>query len=208
MLPPSPAAVPPKPAPPPIDYKTVKPNEVGRIPVLMYHAIGEQALVPGARFDRNGLNIRVETFKAQLEKMYEAGWYPVNMRDALTAHMDVPAGKIPVVLTFDDGRGTQFYYRKDGSMDPNCAVAIMEEFHSTHPDWPLRGTFYLLPRSKWNPAPFYQERSAGKKLQHLLDDGFELANHSTTHHMMARLSPRVLEWEMANCIRYVKGLTP
>ncbi len=184
----------------------VQPNELGRIPILMYHAIGAPA-TRGARYDRQGLNIRPETFRNQLKLMYDAGWYPINMRDALSAHIDVPAGKIPVVLTFDDARGSQFFYRK-GRLDPTCAVAIMEDFHREHPDWPLRGTFYVMGASKWNPVPFYQDGLEAKKLQQLVKEGFEVANHSTSHRSMRRMNAGTLAWEMATCARYVKQREP
>ncbi len=173
----------------------------------MYHSIGAVSS-GGARYDRNGLNIPSEAFRNQLELMHDAGWYPINMRDALTAKIDVPAGKIPVVLTFDDARGSQFYYRKDGSMDPDCAVAILETFHAAHPDWPLRGSFYILPQSKWNPTPFYQPGQDAKKLQFLVTEGFEVANHSTSHRRMDRMDAHTLAWEMAECIRYVRKRVP
>jgi peptidoglycan/xylan/chitin deacetylase (PgdA/CDA1 family) len=187
--------------------RSIHPNELGRIPVLMYHAIGAPAS-GGPRYDRMGLNIAPETLRKHLDLMYDAGWYPVNMRDALTARMDVPAGKTPVVLTFDDARGTQFRLRKDGSLDPDCAVAILEQFHAEHPDWPLKASFYVLPRSKYNPPPFYQSGVEGKKLKYLVEKGFEVANHSTTHRLMRGLSARQLKWEMAQCIRYVRARAP
>lgn len=192
---------------PAIDLLKVRPNELGKIPVLMYHDIGADA-DEGPRYDRHGLNIPPDTFRKQLELMYAAGWYPVNMRDALTPRMDVPAGKIPVVLTFDDARGTQIHYKRDGSMDPNCAVAIMEQFHAEHPDWPLKASFYLLPKSKWNPVPFYQPGRETKKLQYLAKQGYELANHSTSHRRMDRMDAHLLAWEMAECARYVKKRAP
>lgn len=201
------AAPSPPSARPAIDVAKYRPNEVGLIPVLMYHAIGAAAY-NGTRYDRNGLNIAPETFRRHLKLMYEAGWYPVNMRDVLTPHLDVPAGKIPVVLTFDDARGTQLHYQADGTMDPDCAVAIMEAFHAEHPDWPLRGSFYLLPKSKWNPVPFYQQGTEKRKLQYLEQQGYELANHSTSHERMDRMSAARLAWEMAECVRYVHERVP
>lgn len=187
--------------------KVREPNELGRIPVVMYHAFGAPSS-RGTRYDRMGLNIAPETFRKQLQLMYDAGWYPVNMRDILTPRIVVPAGKTPVVLTFDDARGTQFTLKKDGTLDPDCGLAIMIEFNKRHPDWPLKGSFYVLPESKYNPVPFYQKGKAEQKLRTLVDMGFEVANHSTTHRMMARLTTRDLAWEMAECIRYVKKVAP
>ena len=182
-------------------------DEAGRIPILMYHSIGAHAN-RGARYDSQGLNIAPETFRKHLALMYAAHWYPVNMRDVLGSHLAVPAGQTPVVLTFDDARGSQFHYLPDGTVDPNCAVGILQAFHQEHPDWPLRGTFYVLPKSAWNPVPFWQPGRETKKLRALVADGFEVANHSTTHRMMTHLSGTELTWEMAECQRYVQERAP
>jgi peptidoglycan/xylan/chitin deacetylase (PgdA/CDA1 family) len=192
---------------PPARLAALRADETGRIPILMYHGIGGPAF-RGARYDSQGLNIAPETFRKQLALMYAAHWYPVNMRDVLTSHMEAPAGKTPVVLTFDDARGSQFHYLPDGTIDPNCAVGILEAFHQQHRDWPLRATFYVLPKSAWNPAPFWQPGRESKKLRALVADGFEVANHSTTHRLMTRLSGTELTWEMAECQRYVRDRAP
>ena len=182
-------------------------DEAGHIPILMYHAIDGPAF-HGARYDHNGLNIAAATFRKHLDLMYAAHWYPVNMRDVLTSRIDVPAGKTPVVLTFDDARGTQFHYLPDGTIAPNCAVGILEAFHQKHPDWPLRATFYVLPKSSWNPVPFWQPGLETKKLRFLVAEGFEVANHTTTHRPMTHLSASDLCWEMAECQRYVRDRAP
>ncbi len=183
-------------------------DESGHIPILMYHAIGARARAGRPQYDSQGLNISPQTFRNQLALMEAAHWYPVNMRDILTSHLNVPAGKTPVVITFDDARGTQFRYLPNGKIDPNCAVGILEAFHAKHADWPLRGTFYVLPKSAWNPAPFWQPGKETQKLQALAADGFEIANHSTTHRMMTHLSGAELCWEMAECQEYVKARVP
>ena len=205
--PPAPPARALRPALPPAQLAALRADESGRIPILMYHSIGAPAH-RGGRYDAEGLNIATATFRKHLNLMYAAHWYPVNMRDVLSARLSVPAGKTPVVLTFDDARGSQFHYLADGTVDPGCAVGILEEFHKRHADWPLKGTFYVLPKSAWNPVPFWQPHSETKKLRALVADGFEVANHSTTHRMMTRLSGTELTWEMAECQRYVQDRAP
>jgi len=180
------------------------PNEVGRVPILMYHSIGDRG-----KFDALGLNIPAKTFRRHLELLYAAGCYPVNMRDALSAWLDVPSGKIPVVITFDDARISQFRYLKGGRIDPECAVGILERFHAEHPeDWPLRASFYILPDSKYSGAPFGQRGLAERKIRHLVAQGFEVANHSTTHHSMAHQNRASLEREVAECVRWTKSVEP
>ncbi|MES2464710.1 MAG: polysaccharide deacetylase family protein [Armatimonadota bacterium] len=186
------------------------PNELGRIPILMYHSVGDKFTGKAAALSaRLGLNISAATFRAQLEAMYKAGWYPVNMRDILSPHLDVPKGKIPFAITFDDARRSQFYYRKDGSVDPNCALGVLLAMHQKYGQgWPNRASFYVVPSGKFNPPPFGQKSLVDKKLRFLVDQGFEVANHSTSHHSMRNMSPRQLEQEMETCFKYVRDRVP
>lgn len=189
--------------------RSPSPNELGYIPILEYHSVGgESEFNDGVQYDKHGLNIAPETLKRQLELMYAAGWYPVNMRDILTARIRTPRGRIPVVLTFDDARPSQFRYLPNGRIDPKCAVGILEAFHARHPDWPRRATFYVLPESKWNGVPFDQDGAERRKLRFLLKRGYEIANHTTSHRSLADLSPRTLKWEMAEAVRDIRRLAP
>ena len=195
----------PKPA---VNYAQLKPNEIGRVPILMYHSTGDHTTYRGRQFDSEGLNIRPETFRKQLETMYKAGWYPVNLCDLMKSRLNVPAGKTPVVLTFDDARVSQFRYLGDGRIDPDSFVGMMVAFHETHTDWPLAGTFFVLPYSSYNPTPFGQAKFELKKLKWLTDNGFELANHSTTHRPFSRLDASQLKYEIGHCAQYFQNRDP
>jgi hypothetical protein len=185
------------------------PNELGRIPILMYHSVGGEAEFSGGPlYDKHGLNIAPQTLRTQLTQMYQAGWYPVNMRDILTARIAIPKGKTPVVLTFDDARPSQFRYLPNGRIDPNCAVGILEAFHQTHPDWPRRATFYVLPESSYNGVPFDQDGLETKKLRFLWRQGYELGNHTTSHRSLADLDAPTLRWEMAFTTQYFHRQIP
>ena len=185
------------------------PNELGYIPILEYHSIGgEPEFNDGILYDKHGLNIAPETLERQIELMYAAGWYPVNMRDILTPRIRVPRGRIPVVLTFDDARPSQFRYLPNGKIDPKCAVGILESFHARHPDWPRRAAFYVLPESKWNGVPFDQDGAERRKLRFLVRRGYEVANHTVSHRSLADLSPQTLKWEMAEAVRDIRRLAP
>ena len=186
------------------------PDEMGRIPILMYHSVGDKVGGRSAALvTRLGLNVSSSKFRENLEAMHRAGWYPVNMRDVLSSQIPVPRGKTPVVLTFDDARKSQFYYLKDGTVDPSCALGVLLAMHKKYGDeWPNRAVFYVLPESKFNPAPFGQKPLVDKKLKFLVDQGFEVANHSTSHHAMTHMSARQLEQEMEVCYKCFKTREP
>lgn len=189
------------------DAAQLKANEIGRIPILMYHSVDE----PHTRYDAHGLNIRGETFRKHLSMMVKAGWYPMNARDIYIPEklQAVPAGMTPVALTFDDARGSHFRYKKDGTLDPNCILGILERFHEKYGEkWPRAGTFFVLPKSSYNPTPFWQAGLEKKKCQWLVANGYELSNHSFAHKFMSGMSASQVREAVWGCVRDIRKLAP
>jgi hypothetical protein len=90
----------------------------------MYHEIGGKPVRKDPALVRTP-----DQFRQDLETLYAAGFLPVNMSDIASNSIDLPAGKSPVVLTFDDARGSQFkLIETDNAMkiDPDCALGIMD----------------------------------------------------------------------------------
>jgi peptidoglycan/xylan/chitin deacetylase (PgdA/CDA1 family) len=188
-----------------VDLKSYKPNEAGAVMVLMYHRI-----LPNE--SDNPLNRKPETFRKDLELLYEKKYHPVTAREFVTNTMDVPAGKTPVVITFDDALVSQFKVvaGKSGGMaiDPDCAVGIMETFSKEHPDWPLKATFFVLPKEGGNGAPFGQEEMVADKLEYLVSKGYEVANHTSTHKSLRRMASDKIKWEVATAVRDIQEINP
>jgi len=202
------AATPPKPKAPPrvaeILLKSYRANEAGAIMILMYHHFSP-------RRPSRGYNRKPDDFRKDLEALYKRGYYPVTVSEIVENRMDVPAGKTPVALTFDDSLPTQFrYIDREGAriVDPDCAVGILAEFCRTHPDWPFKATFFILPPSRNIPPPFYQPESVAEKLAYLLEKGCEIGNHTVTHRNLARLSPDQVRQEIGAPLRYLAGVAP
>jgi peptidoglycan/xylan/chitin deacetylase (PgdA/CDA1 family) len=173
---PGPAATP---GPPAIDYATIKPNELGTIPVVMYHEIG------GNKDGKNDkMHRTVASFQKDLELLYNNGYRPVNLGDVVSGKIDVPPGKKPVVLTFDDSRRTQFILTETATeqqIADNCAVGVLEDFSKQHPDWPKKATFFVLPPSRGNADFFAQKGLGAQKLEYLANAGYEIGNHTYVH---------------------------
>lgn len=180
-----------------IDYQALGVNEVGEIMILMYHEIGE----PESTWCRTPAN-----FRKDLETLYEEGYRLLSMNDLLDGYIDIPAGCSPVVLTFDDGNNGQFrYLEKDGRLeiDPHCAVGILEQFYSDHPDFGLAATFYIF-----YETPFGQAEHVQQKLSYLAEKGFEIGNHCYSHGNLRRLSPKQARRELALQVKHTREYLP
>lgn len=180
------------------DY--AKANELGYVPVLEYHRFGPKE----ERWTRTPAN-----FRKDLEFLYNSGYYLVNMADVAAKKFDVPAGKKPVVLTFDDSTDGQFRYLKDASgkwktgadgkkvIDPDCAIGMMDAFIAKHPDFGRGSTFYVL------PSGFDQDGVIGEKFKYLVETGREIGNHTWTHDSLATMSPAKIEEHLGRLQAFV-----
>jgi peptidoglycan/xylan/chitin deacetylase (PgdA/CDA1 family) len=178
------------------------PNQHGQVLVLAYHLIGE----PEDRWQRTPAN-----FRADLERLLAEGYYPVNLRDLKTHNLSmVPAGKRPLVLTFDDSSSGQFRLLPDGKVDPNSAVGILLDFHQAHPaDWPLRATFFVLQDVEVpDHILFGQPEWAQQKLQMLVDWGMEIGSHTISHANLAESSQEEIERQLALSQAQLERLLP
>jgi len=193
------------PTPPNIDYAKIRPNELGLIPILMYHEIG------GKPYARDPALVRtVADFKKDLELLYAAGFRPVNLSDVLNNDIKLPPGKSPVVITFDDARPSQFRLIETADerrVDPNCAVGILQAFHKKHSDWEVRATFFVLPRSTRTQEPFGQPGS-DDKFRYLVEQGMELANHSIYHRSFRSMTPEQIQAEVGGAHNRILEAAP
>ncbi|MGI8774028.1 MAG: polysaccharide deacetylase family protein [Actinomycetota bacterium] len=162
--------------------KEVRANELGVIPVLMYHRVfpgasGEYDLTPSA-------------FRNELKRLWREDYVPVRTVDLVDGEMDVPAGKTPVVLTFDDSSVEQFGYKRKDKVDPDTAIGILLEFAESHQGFAPVASIYL------NGRPF-NASDYPKMLRDLHRRGFELGNHTLEHRDLASLSPAEVKRQLA-----------
>ncbi len=158
--------------------------------VLEYHHIAEK----GGKWGRTP-----EEFRQDMEWLLAEGYYPLNLRDFAAGWIEVPRGKSPVVLTFDDSYREQFNYLDGGKIDPHSAVGILLEMHQRHPqDWPLRATFFvLLNEGGKAPVPFGQPEYTDRKLAQLVEWGMEIGSHTLTHPNFKETSPEEIRRQLA-----------
>jgi hypothetical protein len=161
-----------------IDYNEVKPNEAGKIMVVMFHNFVEKfEAKPG---DDGAYTTTFSEFEKLLPELYEKNYRLINMSDYLSNNIDVPPGCTPMIFTLDDATSGQFnLVKKNGKLVANekSAVGIIEKFNKEHPDFGLKGTFYV----NLGTSVFAGEGTVSERLKYLIDKGFEIGNHTYTH---------------------------
>jgi peptidoglycan/xylan/chitin deacetylase (PgdA/CDA1 family) len=169
-------------------------NELGEIPVLMYHRI-----LPGGggEYDR-----APDEFRAELAYLHEHGYRPIRVIDLVRGQIDVPAGTTPVVLTFDDSTREQMAFTEDGAVDPDTAVGILLDFAAEHPDFTPTASFYV------NAGPFGGGGDSADILRWLHDHGFELGNHTARHANLRALDGDGVRRELALGARVITDVVP
>jgi hypothetical protein len=184
-------------------------NELGRIPILEYHVIGDL----DARW-----TVERTHFKRQLELLYERGYRPITVAELVDRKIALPAGMSPVVFTFDDASPSQFrYVDHNGTLevDPNSAIGIWLEFHRTHPDWANKATFCMLPGAAAGHAFFGERGIEGqetawrhRKVRFLADQGFELCDHTLWHANLSKYSDEVVQEQIARGALAIDSAVP
>jgi hypothetical protein len=126
----------------PVDYSEVRPNESGEIPIVMFHNFIDNLDLTTDKDFTTSFN----AFENLLETLYNEGYRLISMRDFIDHNISVPVGMKPMVFTFDDGSSGQYNLINDNgklAVNPMSAVGIMIKFNEKHPDFGLKGIFYL-----------------------------------------------------------------
>jgi peptidoglycan/xylan/chitin deacetylase (PgdA/CDA1 family) len=183
-----------------------RPNEMGQVLILEYHQIG----TPESQFVRSPQHLRDD-----LQWLYDHDFVTERLVDYLADDIHAPAGKRPVVLTFDDGSEGQFRYLVDANgqtrPDPDSAVPILLAFDRAHPGFGHHATFFLLPYGPFGRTTA-QLAYARQKLDFMVAQGFELGNHTLDHTNLATVSDADATKELATAVaqlhHYLPGYDP
>ncbi|PYM05217.1 MAG: polysaccharide deacetylase [Candidatus Rokuibacteriota bacterium] len=187
---------------PPVAAETLVPNELGRVMILEYHKVDQ----PEDRWTRTPAN-----FRRDLETLYAKGYRLVGLNDLVDGRIALPAGTTPVVLTFDDSSPGQFRYLERGgepTIDPNCAVGILEAFAARYPDFGRTATFFVLPGASRPNRLFNQPEYEKRKLQYLVAHGFEIGNHTLWHANLGKYSEAVVRTQIAQAQEWIGRYVP
>lgn len=196
----------------PIDkkvYQEYKVNEAGRIPIMMYHGIQNitDNKYPGGNIDKDGYQRTANAFRQDLEFYYKNNFVMIRLEDYVNGIIDVPLGKSPIILTFDDGNANNINVIGIDSkgqiiIDPNSAVGILEEFKHKYPDFQVTATFFL------NNTLFGQPKYNEKILKWLVDNGYDIGNHTKNHATLGSISKDKVAEEIGSMYQKLDTIIP
>jgi len=166
-------------------------NELGEIPVLMYH----QIIARPGRDDRTP-----EMFRAELAMLYDRDFRPITASDLVAGRIDVPAGMHPVVLTFDDSTVSQARIGSDGEPRPNTALGMLTAFGREHPDFHPTATFFI----NTYPPPFVDDQV----MPWLVAHGYEIAAHTRSHANLHHLPAQAVQYQIGANIAEMQAAVP
>ncbi|MGV3707660.1 MAG: polysaccharide deacetylase family protein [Gemmatimonas sp.] len=182
---------------------------MGRIPIVEWHQV----------VDADGTyKVSRERFLAELTELHARGYVPISLGEYLDKKIDLPAGKSPVLFTFDDASPSQFsYIERNGQLviDPRSAMGILNDFIKAHPDWKHKGVFCLLPAAQAGHAFFGDKGIDGqktewrfKKVQYLQQQGYDLCNHTLWHAQLNKYSGEVVQEQLARGVMAIDSAVP
>ncbi|GAA3079790.1 polysaccharide deacetylase family protein [Streptosporangium carneum] len=169
-------------------------NELGQIPVLMYHRVIDK---PTTQDDRTP-----QQFRTELERLAKENYVPITAAEYVTGRIDIPAGRHPVVLTFDDSSPSQLDLDGMGTPKPGTAVAILQDVAKRHPGFRPVATLYVTRDMFGKATPEEQ----AQMLTWLRDKGFDIGNHTKDHLSLGGKSQAQVAAEVAAGHRLITGL--
>lgn len=186
-------------------------NELGKVPIMMYHGIREKTSSStgtiGGNVDKDGYNRTPEAFRRDLEFYYENNYRMIRLIDYVNGKIDVEYGKSPIILTFDDGNADNIKVigtDENGNIiiDPNSAVGILEEFKKKHPDTSVTATFFV------NGGFFEQPEYNNKIINWLVDNGYDVGNHTQNHLDIKKSSADKVQKEITYIYNKLEEIIP
>jgi peptidoglycan/xylan/chitin deacetylase (PgdA/CDA1 family) len=151
-----------------------------------------------------------DLFRQQLQWLYDRDFYILSMADLISNKISVPAGKHPVVLTFDDSSSGQFRLLENDtgefSPDPVTAVGIMEAFFADHPDFGRGGFFAVVPTKCFS----YDDEvtTCEERLTWLAEHGYEIGNHTWWHQNLGDVSDETFRSQVGDAKLWIDERVP
>ncbi|PJE03754.1 MAG: hypothetical protein CK427_04580 [Leptospira sp.] len=173
-------------------------NELGKIPIITYHKIGDT----DTEYSRSR-----EGFRSDLIYFIENKFHFLSLQEFTSGNIQAPKGSIPILMTFDDSSVSQFEMDKNGKINPNSGIGIIESLKKKYPTFRPKGVFFVTPGAKNPNDLFGQKESKKAKLEYLIANGYDIENHTLWHANLKKYSSKIEE-QIVKCEQFVQEYLP
>jgi len=171
------------------------------VPILLYHRY-----IPIDKTNDSRMKMQLSDFRNQLEQLYAAGFVQVSLEDWLAGKLEVPQGKRPVIITFDDlFFADQVFIMEDGTPSERSGLGVMWQIYQEHPEFGFKPALFSnmgdkyygnVIRGDWFYVETGWQDSLARVIAWCIEHGALVYNHFYTHPSLPKLSPAQIEWEM------------
>ena len=193
------------------DLRKAGVNELNSVPILMYHRVynmkNSETKYTGGNVDKDGYNRTSEAFEKDLRSYYEQGYRMMRLDDYVDGKIDVAFGYTPLILTFDDGINDVVLegWNDDGTpkFEAGCAIDVLEKIKAEYPDYNVTATFFLNYKLFCN-----NEEDDRKVIKWLVDNGYDIGNHTYNHVKLGGMSADEIEKEVGKMYKLLDEIIP
>lgn len=171
-------------------------------PILLYHRWANDSR------ENDSTHVTYSTFKAQLQKLYDAGFSLVSLSSWLDGTFIVPAGRKPLVFTVDDGWfSDQLYINDDGTPSEYSGLGLLYQFSKDHPDFGFAASINVnmgdkdygdLRAGDWffvSAGDAWKTKLANTMVW-AIENNIEIFNHTYTHADLSITDPQNIEYQL------------
>jgi peptidoglycan/xylan/chitin deacetylase (PgdA/CDA1 family) len=169
--------------------------------ILLYHQY-----IPYDKTNSSAMKMQLSVFRTQLEQLEQAGFTSVSLEDWLKGNLQVPAGKRPLILTFDDlFYSNQIYLEADGTPSQHTGLGVMWQFNKDYPDFGFKPALFAnmgdklygnVARGDWWYVEKGWQDSLAKVIAWCIENGAGVYNHFYDHPDLPKLDSGLIQWEM------------
>ena len=174
-----------------------------QVPILLYHRF-----VPDYA-NTDATQMRLSDFLAEIQLLYDNGFYLVSLDDWLNGTFVVPVGKKPLIITLDDlWFADQLYINPDGTPSQYSGLGVLWQFSQEHPDFGYSAAVFSNMGDKYygdkQVGEIFQlgdgdawKTKLGETIAWAVDHGIEPYNHLYKHPLLSIMTSNSdIQWQI------------
>lgn len=174
-----------------------------QVPIVLYHRF-----VPDY-MNTDATQMRFSDFTAEIQSLYDNGFYLIPLQDWLDGTFVVPVGKKPLIITLDDlWFADQLYINPDGTPSQYSGLGLLWQFSQEHPDFGFAAAGFSNMGDKYYGDKLVGDvfqlgegdawkTKLGETIAWAVDHGIEPYNHLYKHPLLSIMTSNSdIQWQI------------